>query len=479
MVTVEASGVEQRGIEHVPDEERYGTPRRQFWVWSAANLSMLPVGYGLLVVAIGLNWWQAMLAVVIGICLSYPLVGAVAIAGTRGGAPAMMLSRASFGVLGSRLPTLITWFTVVGWETVSVALGALATRTVLERLSPGLGNTGMVAVAFAVIAIGTIVLGVYGYHVIQRVQRWLTLITAVVTVVYLIVVLPRLHFDLAAGHTASAVTLLGGIVLVMAGTGLGWLAAGADYSRYLPRSTSKRSILGWTAAGGGVTQGLLVLVGVLLSTSDPSLAAAVSRDPIGALAAQAPTWFLVPYLISVILSVTAAGAVDLYSSGLVLQAIGVRLPRPVTAGIDGVLMIVGGIYIVFVAPTFAAVFIAFLLISGVAAAAWAAVFLVDLWLHRRDGYDTAALDDVDGRYGRFNWAGIGSMVIGTVVGLGLVTSADPQLAVITGFLLPDSIAHSPLAITNLGIVLGFLLSGLLYAALTARTRTAAREAVAG
>ncbi|MFC0547952.1 purine-cytosine permease family protein [Kutzneria chonburiensis] len=477
MVTVEASGVEQRGIEHVPDEERYGTPRRQFWVWSAANLSMLPVGYGLLVVAIGLNWWQAMLAVVIGICLSYPLVGAVAVAGTRGGAPAMMLSRASFGVLGSRLPTLITWFTVVGWETVSVALGALATRTVLERLSPGLGNTGMVAVAFAVIAIGTIVLGVYGYHVIQRVQRWLTLITAVVTVVYLIVVLPRLHFDLSGGHAGSAVTLLGGIVLVMAGTGLGWLAAGADYSRYLPRSTPKRSILGWTAAGGGVTQGLLVLVGVLLSTSDPSLAAAVSRDPIGALAAQAPTWFLVPYLISVILSVTAAGAVDLYSSGLVLQAIGVRLPRPVTAGIDGVLMIVGGVYIVFVAPTFAAVFIAFLLISGVAAAAWAAVFLVDLWLHRRDGYDTAALDDADGRYGRFNWAGIGSMVIGTVVGLGLVTSADPQLAVITGFLLPDSIAHSPLAITNLGIVLGFLLSGLLYAALTVRTRTAAREAV--
>ena len=222
-----------------------------------------------------------------------------------------------------------------------------------------------------------------------------------------------------------------------------------------------------------------MLVGVLLSTSDPVLVAAVAKDPIGALAAQAPTWFLVPYLISVIISVTAAGAVDLYSSGLVLQAIGVRLPRPVTAGIDGVLMIIGGVYIVFVAPTFASVFIAFLLITGVAASAWAAVFLVDLWMHRRDGYDTAALDDVNGRYGRFNWAGIGSMVIGAVVGLGLVTSADAHLAVITGFLLPAGVANSPLAITNLGIVLGFLLSGLLYAALTLRTRTAAREAVAG
>jgi purine-cytosine permease-like protein len=472
-VTADQSGVEQRGIETVPDEERYGTPRRQFWVWSAANLSMLPVGYGLFVVAVGLNWWQAMLAVVIGIALSYPLVGAVAVAGTKGGAPAMMLSRAAFGVLGSRLPTLITYVTVVGWETVSVALGALATRTVLERLSPGLGNTAMVAVAFAVIALGTIVLGVYGYHVIQRVQRWLTLITAVVTVAYLIVVLPRLHFDLSTAKSGSGVIFLGGIVLTMAGTGLGWLAAGADYSRYLPRSTPARAILGWTAAGGGVTQGLLVLVGVLLSTSDPVLAGAVAKDPIGALASQAPTWFLVPYLISVIISVTAAGAVDLYSSGLVLQAIGVRLPRPVTAGIDGVLMIVGGIYMVFIAPTFASVFEAFLLITGVAASAWAAVFLVDLVMHRRDGYDTAALDDVRGRYGRFNWAGVGSMVIGTVVGLGLITSADPHLAVITGFLMPPAIANSTLAFTNLGVLLSFLLAGVLYALLTLRTRSAA------
>ena len=72
------------------------------------------------------------------------------------------------------------------------------------------------------------------------------------------------------------------------------------------------------------------------------------------------------------------------------------------------------------------------------------------------------------------------VVVGTVVGLGLVTSADPHLAVITAFLMPASLASSPLAMTNLGIVLGFLLSGVLYAVLTLRTRTAAaQEAVVG
>jgi hypothetical protein len=65
------------------------------------------------------------------------------------------------------------------------------------------------------------------------------------------------------------------------------------------------------------------------------------------------------------------------------------------------------------------------------------------------------------------------MVVGTVVGLGLVTSADPNLAVITGFLMPPAIATSTLAMTNLGVVLGFLLSGILYALLTLRARSTA------
>jgi nucleobase:cation symporter-1, NCS1 family len=468
--------IEQRGIVQVPDGERYGTPRRHFWIWSAANLSMLPVGFGLFVVLLGLSWWQAVIAVVVGVALSYPLVGLVAVGGTRGGAPAMMLSRAAFGVLGARLPTLITYITVVGWETVSVALGALATRTVLQRIAPGLASGPMLVLVFAVIAAGTILLGVYGYHVIQRVQKWLTLITFVVTVIYLIVVLPKLRFDLGAGAAGSAPIVFGGVMMAMSGTGLGWLAAGADYSRYLPKNTPRRAVVGWTALGGGLTQGLLVLLGVLLSTGDPTLAGAVAKDPIGGLAGQAPSWFLLPYLISAILSVIAAAAVDLYSSGLVLQAVGVRLPRPVTAGVDGVLMIIGGVYMVFVAPDFASPFQAFLLITGVPAAAWAAVFLVDMVRDRKAGYDTAALADPDGAYGRFNWAGIGAMVVATVVGLGLISTSDPHLSVLVGFLAPAGMAHSPLAAANIGVLLAFVLAGLLYAVFSGRTAVAPEPA---
>lgn len=467
--------VERRGIETVPEQERYGVPRRQFWVWSAANLSMLPVGYGLFVVGLGLSWWQAVIAILIGLVVSYPLVGIIAVAGMRGGAPTMKLSRAAFGHYGNKLPTLVTYLGLIGWEIISLALGALATRTILDRLSPGLGSGPVLAISFVVMAAGTMVLAVYGYHLIQWAQKWITLLVAVVTVGYLILVLPHLTFHIDGGEIGSLATLLGGITLTIAGTGLGWVGSGADYSRYLPSTSSPRAVVGWTALGGGATQGVLLLLGVLLSTGDPTLAGAVAKDPIGALASQLPTWFLLPYLASVILSIIGACVVDLYSSGVVLQALGVRLPRPVAAGIDGVLMIAGACYVVFAAPTFFAPFQAFLIMIGSVVAAWAAVFITDLLLHRGSGYDTVGLDSPAGSYGRWNWAGLTSMIVGAVIGLGLVTSADAHFSGVVGFLLPEDIKHSALGMANIGVVIAFVVAGALYLALSRTTARSSAE----
>ncbi|AHH94716.1 purine-cytosine permease family protein [Kutzneria albida] len=469
-------GVERRGIEVVPAGERYGTARGQFWVWAAANLSMLPVGYGVFVVGLGLAWWQAVLAILIALAASYPLVGLIALAGSRTGVPTMKLSRAAFGHAGARLPMLVTYASLIGWEIVSLALGALATRTVLGRLSPSLARGPLLVLSFLVMAGLTILLAVYGYHLIQRVQRWITLIVGEVTLAYLAIQLAQAHLFSSHGSTGSLPALLGGITLAIAGTGLGWVAGGADYSRYLPADTRPRSVIGWTALGGGAVQGVLLLAGVLLSTGDPGLAGRVAKDPIGGLTRQLPTWFLVPYLLAVVLSIVGAAVVDLYSSGIVLQALGVRLPRPAAAGLDGVLMIAGAAYVVFFAPSFFTPFQAFLFTAGSFVAAWAAVFLVDMLLHRDRGrgYDVPGLDDPAGPYRGWNWPGVGSMLVGAVLGLGLITSADPRLDRLVGFLLPEAVRSGPLGSANIGVVVAFFAAGLLYAAVTSRQATAAR-----
>ena len=46
----------------------------------------------------GISFWQAAVAGLIGIVVSFLLCGSIAIAGKRGSAPTLILSRAAFGV---------------------------------------------------------------------------------------------------------------------------------------------------------------------------------------------------------------------------------------------------------------------------------------------------------------------------------------------------------------------------------------------
>lgn len=425
---------ERKGIDWVTQDERHGSPRALFWPWTAANLSLFPVVSGIFVVTLGLSWWAAVVAIVVGLVVSYPLVGLTALAGVRGGAPTMTLSRATFGLQGNKIPTGLSFLSTVGWEIISVALGALAARTALSRL--GLTGNGTLAVSFAVIALATIIICIYGYDVVMRSQKWLAIIGAALAVTYFALVIPDLHFT--AESPPSTAPIVAGIVLVAAGGGLSWANSGADYSRYLPVTSSRRGIVGWTTFAGVLTPLVLMLSGVALSAGDPDLAARVAKDPFGALAAQLPTWFLVPFTISVILSCVAGAVMNLYSSGLILLALGVPLRREVAVSIDGGLMVLGGIYLIFVAPTFFDPFMAFLKLFAVPSAAWAAIFITDMLLYRRNGY--AQEDLYPPRARAFQPVAVLTLIVSAVV----------------GWILPNDI----------GVFLTFVLAGVLYAAVS-------------
>jgi purine-cytosine permease-like protein len=463
-------GIERLGIGWVDDQLRHGVPRRLFWPWTAANVSFFTVSYGVFVVALGLNTWQAVLAIVLGGALCYPVVGIVGMAGTKGAAPTMVLSRAAFGFHGNKLPTLFVYLSLVGWETISIALGALATRTILVRINPSLGTTAALAAGFAITVVLSVIVGIYGYDLIMRVQRWITVVVAVMTVGYVVVIVPKLNFASAA-HPGGFALVLGGIALVIA-NGIGWAAGGADYSRYLPKGSSGTAAAVWTAVGGFAAPTVLMLLGVLLTAGDPALAAAAADDPIGAFATLLPTWFLVPFLVTTVLSVIAGVVFNLYSSGLNLLALGLRVPRWVAVTIDGVLMMAGGIYLVFVSPTFFAPLQAFLILIGVVISGWSAVFVVDLALYRRGGFDRGLLYRPDG-YGRVNAAGVVSLVAAIVVGWGLSSSTAPGLGSLLGFLLTPAAKAGTVGESNVGVVVAFGVAGVAYAVLSrvSRSRT--------
>ena len=97
--------IETNGINVITDAERKGHPRDLFWPWFAANISVLGLSYGAFLLAFGISFWQAVVVGVAGIIISFLLCGFIAIAGKRGSAPTMVLSRAAFGVRGNKLPT--------------------------------------------------------------------------------------------------------------------------------------------------------------------------------------------------------------------------------------------------------------------------------------------------------------------------------------------------------------------------------------
>src|SRR5699024_10007285 len=131
------------------------------------------ISYGSFVLDFGVSLGQAILVSVLGIVISFLLCGLVAVAGKRGSAPTMIISRASFGVHGQKLPGVVSWIVSIGWETFLAIMATLATATVMRELGWG-GGTGTKVVAMLVVAALIVTASVAGYHLIMRLQSVLT-----------------------------------------------------------------------------------------------------------------------------------------------------------------------------------------------------------------------------------------------------------------------------------------------------------------
>jgi NCS1 family nucleobase:cation symporter-1 len=413
--------IEANGINVITDAERKGHPRDLFWPWFAANVSVLGLSYGAFLLAFGISFWQAVVVGLAGIVISFLLCGFVAIAGKRGSAPTMVLSRAAFGVRGNKLPTAISWLLTVGWETILMILATLAIATVFQHLGWG-GGTATKVIAMIVVVALTIFGGVMGFDLIMRMQTVITIVTGVLTVIFIILVAGKIHWSaVSALPGGSAEALIGGLVFMMTGFGLGWVNVAADYSRYLPRRSSSAGVAGWTTFGGAVAPVVLLIFGLLLAGSSKGLSSSIANDPIGALTVLLPTWFLIPFAIVAVLGLIGGAVLDIYSSGLALLSLGLRVPRYVAALIDGTVMTAGTIYVVFIAGNFFGQFEGFLITLGVPIAAWCGVMLADITLRRRD-YSEAELYNPSGRYGDIRWLPVGVVIVATVIGWGLVTN---------------------------------------------------------
>jgi len=454
-----SSNLELNGINFISESERKGNARSLFWPWAAANVSFLAISYGSFFLGFGISFWQVTAAAIIGTVGSFLLVGVSSLAGKRANAPTMTLSRAAFGVKGNKIPGFLSYLIFVGWEIVLVSLATLASETVFTRvgnIDPDLSRI----LGFLLAGGLTIVGGVLGFKVIMKLQVYLTISTLILTFGYIFLTIDTVDWSKVSSiPNGTTQGFIGALIFGVTGIGLGWVGCAADYSRYLPRSTSGKSVVGWTVFGAAIVPITLVIYGSLLAASSPELSKLVASDPIGALTTLLPTWYLIPFALVAILGLIGGAILNLYSSGLTLVSIGVPVKRHTAAAIDGLIMTIGVIYLVWFASDFFVPFQGFLITLGVPVAVWSAIFVADVLM--RKGYIEDELFDPKGRYGSWNLRSIGLVFFGAIIGWGFVTNSLAGWLSWQGYLLgPLGGRDGSWAYANLGVlfalVIGFI-----------------------
>ncbi|MBO0511658.1 cytosine permease [Streptomyces beijiangensis] len=462
--------IETRGLEPVPDSERTGRVRDLFPTWVAANISVLLLTMGASLVAInGLNFWQALIVAVAAPIVSYGLVGLISIAGKRGGAPGMALSRAVFGQRGNLLPGSLIWVARWGWETINAVTGAYALLTVLDICFGIKSNDFLIIVTLLLFVVVTFAISGLGINAVQKCNKYATYFFGAFSLLVLGYLIATTDwsavFDRPAGKTALVVA---GIGTIAAG-GVSWIPAAPDFTRYLPRTASAKAMVGNSVGGAGIVVLPMVLMGAVMAVSTPDLATA--QDPVSFLGDLLPMWIAVPYLLIALVGMLLINAMSMYSAGFTAQTLGFKIPRHWAVSINAAISLIFGGILMLAATGFMGNFIAFLSLLAVAFSAWVGVFGADM-LSRKE-YDGEALLDTTRTSAYWYKAGFNpSAVVAWAVGLvgGLLFTTSQWF---TGPLA----ANNPVGEYGLGWVATIVISGLLYLALPQQKPTATEGAV--
>lgn len=289
-----------------------------------------------------------------------------------------------------------------------------------------------------------------GHATIMVVQKFLS--WAFVFFFLLVTLMLAGKAQLTGGHAGTFATVSLGFALIVSAGGISWANTGSDYSRYLPRAAPPGAII-WAASLGGMLPAILLqIVGAAVATKLPG-----ASDPISGLPSALPAWFLVPYMVLIFFNLLSSNVLNLYSSGLTLQTIGLSLKRWQATLIDMVICTVLAAIAIFNA-NFNALYSQFLSLMILFLAPWCAIYLTDAWL-RRNTYDAAGLlARIGGPYwyrGGINPAGLLAMIGGMIASALWLNST----------LLQGPLSHL-FGGSDMSIFTGFLAGGILYWILT-------------
>lgn len=323
-------GVEQRGIERVPESEKTEGHTKGLLnvatMWLSANMVVSSFAIGVLAQAIFfLGFVDAIL-----VTLFFNLLGIIPVCyfstfGPRFGLRQMVLSRFWYGWWGVKLIAVFNVLACIGWSAVNSIVGAQLINAVNTNV-PG-------AVGIVIIAICTFVVTLFGYKVVHAYEFWSWI---PVFIIFLIIIgeFARtgdfVNIPMGVGTSELGSVLSYGSVVY--GFATGWTSYAADYTVYQPVNQSRTKVFFATWIGLIFPLLFCEMLGVAVMTAstfnggDNIYSAGYEQSGIGGLLAAV----LFPHLgtfgkfclVILALSIIGNNIPNIYSVGLTMQVLG-------------------------------------------------------------------------------------------------------------------------------------------------------------
>ncbi|KAJ7095711.1 permease for cytosine/purines, uracil, thiamine, allantoin-domain-containing protein [Mycena belliarum] len=328
-----ASGVEARGVERVPEDQR---ENKNMWnnllMWWSVNtvLTTLPIG------VLAQEFFTLTLPHAIATIFCFAALGAtatsfVATLGPQTGLRTMVITRYSSGYVGCTIFSVLNILTQLGFSVTAVILGGQT----LASINPG---TLPLVAGVVIVGLASLIPCFIGYNMVHHYERYAWMIIFIV-MLFLLGLGGLAGFDINAQKQfedkgkafSSDILSFGGIVF---GSVAGWAPVAADYNCRLPVNTPPIKIFLLTFFGLFIPIAFVETVGALLMTiTNEAYTDAFTDGGTGGLLSQV----LSPWkgggkfvLFLLAFSVVGNNIPNTYSAALSIQALGrpfAKIPR--------------------------------------------------------------------------------------------------------------------------------------------------------
>jgi purine-cytosine permease-like protein len=320
-----ATEVEQHGIDTIPPEHRHSRPLDLFRIQFGGANTFATVILGTFPILLGLSFWQAAAATVVGVLVGASILAPMGLFGPTTGTNNAVSSGAHFGVRGRVVGSFLSLLTAIAFYSISVWVSGDAFVGALVRLVGVRDSDLLRGIVYAVIGGVVIVVVVYGYLFMLLVNKIVVVGNTVLILLGIVAYAGSFDFGYDPGPSAYALgsfwpTFVLSALIVM-GNPISFGAFLGDWSRYIPSGTPPARLIGATLAAQAAT-----LVPFLFGVATATLVAG-KADYVVALINASPLWYAVLLMVVAFLGGLSTGITSLYGTGLDFSSVFPRLSR--------------------------------------------------------------------------------------------------------------------------------------------------------